>query len=777
MTGEPSRLAPPGRDGVDPAHRLRGRAWCRAWASEVDRWLAAEFAAGPLAELPVELVAIGGHGRGELAPGSDLDLMLLHDGSVSRELTGGFWYPVWDLGVKLGHSVRTPREALALAGEDLDTATALLSARVIAGDRGLGERVRIDARAAWASRWGFWSDRLSASTTQRHASSAPVAFALEPDLKDGRGGLRDVDALAWAELAGVHVGFDQRPVAAAADLLVDVRVELQRHHRRAGNVLVLQEQDDVAASLGLHGSDDLMARVAAAGRTIAWAGEDLWFDIEPARPGRGRRSPAQRIPGLPAGVEVRGRRLVASEEVASRPGAAFALAALAARHGLRLDQTTAALLGAAPPPGDPWPPEVLADFISLLAAGRGAIEIIETIDRCGAWSAVLPEWEHTRSRPQRNPYHRFTVDRHLLEATAFASELLDRVERPDLLLLGALFHDIGKGLPGDHTEVGIVLVERIGRRMGLGVDDLETVVFLVEQHLLLADVATRRDLDDPATVDLVSTVVGRLDRLDLLAVLSEADGRATGSTAWTSWKAGLVAELVERVRAALGVDVVQSPGRAERVTGGASPDVVAGLVVQARGSQRPAMFVDGDRLTVASVDRPGVFARVTGGLAVAGLDVLEASASAVDEVAVDTFRVSSTLGNEIDWPAVEGLVASAVSGRLAIDARLAERARSYRSGRRPPVGLAQEVRVFNDASSSATVIEVVGPDRIGLLSGLTRALSDLDLDIRTAKVATLGHDVVDTFYVTDDEGRKVTDRVHLAEIRVAIRHELDRPGM
>ena len=203
--------------------------------------------------------------------------------------------------------------------------------------------------------------------------------------------------------------------------------------------------------------------------------------------------------------------------------------------------------------------------------------MFEALDQGGILVRLLPEWAPVRSRPQRNAYHRFTVDRHLWETAANAAALTDRVDRPDLLVLGALLHDIGKGYPGDHTVAGMALVREIGPRLGLGPGDVATLVAMVEHHLLLPDVAIRRDLNDPATIQRVADAVGDLGLLDLLAALTEADSLATGPSAWGTWKAQLVADLVARTRTALGGaepgETRQSrlPGSAHAVDHGGRP--------------------------------------------------------------------------------------------------------------------------------------------------------------------------------------------------------------
>jgi len=752
---------------ADPA--LHGRTFCRAYANRVDAWLTTLLGA----EADVALVAVGGYGRAELAPGSDLDVLLLHKGRPAkggtdvRELAERIWYPLWDAGLKLGHAVRTVKEALQLASNDLDTATALLDVRLVAGDSTLSDELARKAEAQWQSRSDRWLPVVGQAVADRHERAGEVAFLLEPDLKEGRGGLRDVHAQHWAEAARrILLEGDEAALAAAYGTLLDVRVALHRRTGKASDRLLLQEQDGIAADLGYSDADALMAEVAAAARTIAWTSDETWDRILSSVKGpRGRSAPADRHVG--PGIVIRDKlvELTADADPASDPTLVLRAAAAAAEAGLRLSRPAVDRLAAeATPLADPWPEEARLAFVRLLGAGQAAIPVIETLDQRGLMTRTLPEWEHVRNRPQRNAYHRFTVDRHLCEAAAEAARLASRVRRPDLLLVGALLHDIGKGHPGDHSEAGVNLVDKIGPRMGFPPDDVATIKALVRHHLLLAETATRRDLTDESTISAVAAAVGNQTTLELLGALTEADSLATGPAAWGTWKAGLIAELVERTIPVLA-------GQRPRTAPEPPPDGTVELI--ARAGLAGALVLDGEGplVTIVAPDRPGLFWRVAGTLALHGLDVVSARAwSSADGFAIERFRVQSLFGRAPDWPAVEADLNRVLAGKLSLEARLADRARAYANSPRPPSAAPArvEVAVDNEASDSATVIEVRAPDRIGTLYRITKALAELELDVRLAKVSSLGHEVVDAFYVVDQTGAKLTDEDHLREIQRGI---------
>jgi len=333
------------------------------------------------------------------------------------------------------------------------------------------------------------------------------------------------------------------------------------------------------------------------------------------------------------------------------------------------------------------------------------------------------------------------------------------------LVIAALLHDIAKGLPGDHSEQGERTAMTVATRLGFEPEDAATIAFLVRHHLLLPDVATRRDLDDPATIEAVGEIVGTADRLALLRALSEADGVATGPTAWGPWKAQLVEQLSTRVANLLNGDEDDADART------LFPTKEQRELMSQGGLHVSA---DGERITVVFPDRLGVFFRVAGALALHGLDVVEANVHSEDGMGVDEFRVVVGGSGVLAWDDVQADVIKAVEGRLAVQARLDERAKNTR--RRSRLGPSQfpsRVRFDNDATRDSTVLEAVGPDRMGLLYGLTRALADLDLNVSSAKIHTMGSDVVDTFYVTLASGGKVLDPEHQDEIRRALMHVLE----
>ncbi|HTT86497.1 MAG TPA: [protein-PII] uridylyltransferase [Acidimicrobiales bacterium] len=765
---------------------LHGDEFCRALAGATDAWLAEllDRATGG-DERGLGLVAVGGYGRGELSPGSDLDLILVHQrrrdvGAVADAV----WYPVWDEAVRLDHSVRRPAEALEVAAADLRAQLGLLDGRLVAGDSEVVTPLLAKAAALWRRQAERWLPVLARQVDERHRAHGDVAFLLEPDLKESHGGLRDVHVVTAAARAVPTLAeeVDLASLDEPRRVLTAVRVELHRTTGRGSDRLLLQEQDQVAAALGLADADTLMAAVAEAGRTIAWVSDDVWRRRPAGRtarrrqpvlglrrrdraPGAGAARPAEPGVALVGEPEADGRGDVvvigADADLDGDPGLPLRLAAVAAEGDRPIARAALDQLARhTPAPPVPWTSDLRGAFIRVLAAGPPAITALETLDQRGLFSRLVPEWSAVRNRPQRNAFHRFTVDRHLLEAAAEAAALAGGVSRPDLLLVAALFHDIGKGFPGDHTEAGIVVVGDIASRLGFPPEDVAVLVCLVRHHLLLSELATRRDLDDPATVEAVVGAVGDHTRLELLAALTEADSRATGPAAWGTWKAGLVSELVRRSHARLA-------GSAPPVRSALVTDRHRGFMEQARRLGRSIVSATGPTVTVVARDRPGLLAAVAGVLALHGLDVRSADVIGEGEFAVELFDVEAPRGRWPDWELVADEIDGALRGTLPLDERLAKQARDYAGEHRAssPHPPSMTVEVVEGASANSTVIEIHAVNAVGLLYRITAALFDLDLDVVAARVSTFGDEVVDAFYVRDGStGGKVTDPARIRRI-------------
>jgi [protein-PII] uridylyltransferase len=407
----------------------------------------------------------------------------------------------------------------------------------------------------------------------------------------------------------------------------------------------------------------------------------------------------------------------------------------------------------------PWPDSARSALVATLGAGRPAVGVMEALDQAGVLVRLLPEWAGVRCKPQHNPVHRFTVDRHLVEAAVEAAAYTRQVSRPDLLLVGALLHDIGKGFPGDHTDAGVAVVPAIAERLGFSPTDITMLTTLVRHHLLLPDTATRRDLDDPATVDTVVSAVRDHHTLELLHALTEADAAATGPGAWNDWKAGLVSQLVARAAAAIA-------GEPEPEAEPLDPRRLALAEAGQLG-----VDVEGSRLTIVAPDSSGLLWRWAAVLTLHRLEVRSATAVSVSSsdtpMAVTSFDVAPRFGSMPDVEALRLDVRRALEDPRPLAEQLAQREQLYAADR-PLAAAPARVLWVDDASRTSSVVEVRAHDVLGLLYRLTRVLADAGVDVRSARINTIGAEVVDTFYLAEADGSSVTDPARREDIERAL---------
>lgn len=716
----------------------------------VDGWLARLFAAVPGEESAgFALVAVGGYGRRELLPGSDLDVLLVHgDAGDPAAVANRIFYPVWDAGLALDHAVRTVEQARAVAAEDLKAALSLIDARHVTGNAGVTQRLRAEVLADWRRQAAVRLPKLAAMVRARAEQSGELAHLLEPDLVQAYGGLRDTLALRAVAASWIADRPHLKAVEEAREWLLVVRDALHRTTGRRHDRLLFEDHGIIADRLGLVDPDVLLRRVAEAGRAVAYAADVTWRDVE--RTLRARRRVGRHVPErrpLADGVVEHDGEAVLARDARPERDAVLPLraAAAAAQAGLVLAPYTVERLAAeCPALPEPWPSSARDALLALLGAGRSALQVWDALDLAGLVTRWIPEWERVRYRATRTPIHRHTVDRHLIETAVVASGFTRRVGRPDLLLLAALFHDLGKGLPGDHSETGEVIAADIGRRLGLSPQDAANLGLLVRHHLLLPEMATRRDPDDPATIAAVVDSVGEADKLELLAALTEADATAAGPLAWSPMRARLVGDLVARVRTVLGGAPPPKPERLEPW--------------QEELARRPGTAVRVDaptadgtcRVTVAAVDRPDVLATVAGVLTLHRLGVRTATVETVDERVVLVWRVVAAYGAPPAEAVLRDDIVRALDGRTDIPSRLAARA-SERRGR--VIRHAEpSVTVIPEISADATVLEVRAHDEPGLLYRLADAIGGAGVVIRSAVVETLGAEAVDVFYLVDRAG-------------------------
>ncbi len=696
----------------------------------------------------VAMVAVGGYGRGELAPHSDLDVVLVHDDDVDPgALAQQLWYPLWDAGADLDHSVRSASQTLEAAKGDLRVALGQLDMRHLAGDPNLTLRMRTTLLAQWRRSARERLVELRDLGRSRHELMGEVAHASVPDLKEAEGGLRDATVLK-ALVATWLVDVPHSDLERCRQSMLDVRDVVHAVAGRSTDRIAPDMWGELAAELGLGSALDAQVLVRELGRRITHISRLTWRRTEavldPPTSVREVRRPS--LTTIAPGVALSGAEVVldARSRPESDPLMLLRAAAEAAERDVVLAPATAArLVRECPDLPSPWPSGARQLLVRLLVSGRGLLAVWETLEETGGLDRILPEWERIRMLPHASAIHRFTVDRHVVETCIEASALIRNVARPDVLAVAALLHDIGKGGLTEHSAAGEPIARDIAVRMGFEDDEVELIALLVRWHLLLAETATTRDPDDPATVELVTARITSPEALSLLAALTEADARAASPKAWSSWRAGLVQQLARRCLATL----------VARAAGSSAPRVPEAEVPVPKEVRRDpsAVSVDvqpapeGSRVTVISGDRVGLLADAAAMFALQRASVRAARAWVQDSVGVSVWDVAE---DELDAAVLRQRMDAIISGRVDARSRLA----------RPAVArLEPTVAVRPEASRRATVLEVRMDDRPGVVHLVCAALAALDLSVRSAHLSTLGPQAVDVFYVQESSAGVLSD--------------------
>lgn len=723
----------------------RGEVGRRSRTDAVDRWL--QEASAEAVKLGASVVAVGGYGRRELAPGSDLDILLLVPaGAESAEIAAAadaLWYPIWDAGIRLDHSVRTVTQAREAARLDVRVTLGLLDARTVWGDDALRAHLAGEVWADWRRDSARRIEQLRDFDEPRHRRHGELAHLIEPDLKESAGGLRDVTVVR--ALVATSLGDTQWQVLRDATRhLLDVREALHHVTGRATDLLARQDQAAVAERLALGSADDLLRSVFASGRTIAHSYALTWRQVEqqskrrtPVTSWGSSRSRSRRP--LAQGLVMQDGEVVFARgaDPGSDPTLLLRAAAAAAQVGAALSPQTAVALGvesAALP--SPWPVPAREDLVALLGAGRGTVPVWESLDQQNVWSRLIPGWDAVRNLPQHNPVHVWSVDRHLIETAVAASALVRTVDRPDLLLVAALLHDIAKGQPGDHCERGATVVAGLARHLGFEEADVHILEELVRHHLLLPTIATRRDPDDPATIADVMRHIPDESFLRLLHALTVADARAAGPVAASTWRLGLIADLVDRVQQQL---VGQPPLPVPDLAALMAPGEEVSVVMD-EASMPPSLIV-------TAPDFPGLLATVAGVFSLHRLNVRSARLQSVGDRGVSAWVVEPLFGDIPDLAQLSQDLRLALDDRIDIAGALALRERGALSGAEPVV------RLVPGAAQRASVLEVRAHDSPALLFRVATALTASGCDVVAARVATMGAEVVDVFYLVDRAAR------------------------
>jgi [protein-PII] uridylyltransferase len=811
------------------------------------------------------VVAQGGYGRGELNPYSDIDLLFLYSWKVSpyvEAVTERLLYTLWDAGLQVGHATRTLKESIALSAADMKVKTALLDARYLCGNYDLYQEFEktVAYRLVTKRVTRFVQEKL-AENRMRHESYGGSVYLLEPDVKDGEGGLRDIHTARWIArvktgardldalaLQGILDSGDVAKLKASQDFLLRVRNELHFSTGKHQDQLTFEEQEKVSRALGFEGEGTLKAvevfmrnyylHAAQISRLTSLIIHRITDGSRPLFSGR-----YSFVRTVREGVCLsQGQLSITKPDILkSEPGFLIDVFFEMQKQRSELSHETRELLRA----HTGWIDDAFrrsaaanVPFFKILKWKERVYETLLEMHRCGILGAFIPEFGRLLCMVLHDAYHIYTVDQHSLkliqeierlkageykEGLPLLTQLARDADEIELLYLGLMFHDIGKGFGGGHSEIGAGLVRPIARRMRLNADDGALVEFLVRHHLLMTHMAFRRDLEDPKTIFDFAKTIGNVNNLKMLYLLTFADVKAVGPDVWNPWKASLLGELYiktlnlleevekgefqrEDVRAALR----RIQGRVRRELAKDHPldtvdqfleamperyflstpedDIQAHFELMESFSGNGAVTTvehfperDCSSVVICTRDRPGLFASITGTLTALNLDILNARIfTSSDGRILDVFRISHRGHSELvmaeqKWARFRSTLNDVLEDRLDV-ARLVENSQRSTLLQKHVPRVATVVQVDNEASDNFTIVEVFTADRIGVLFKITYALHQLGLSIHVAKISTNVDQVADVFYVTDANGNKIEDPARLEEIRVSLYESLAPPN-
>ncbi len=821
------------------------------------RLIAADAARARLDATPLVVVALGGYGRSELHPLSDIDLMVVYASELSpyvQRTMQELLYSLWDLGLQVGHSLRSLDDCVAMARTDFPSRTSMQEARFLAGDRRLFARFRRVLREnVYRRDFAQFLETTLGERDQRYRRYGASPYIGEPNVKESAGGLRDVHTAMWLgaakfeartlrELAdkGLITPREQAATDAALTFLWRVRNELHFFSGHKNDVLGRDLQPRIAKNLGYENDDTslgverFMRDYYLHARVIHRVSRRLIARCQETLSRRGSAEGRQRQQALADGlVFFDGQLHLADRDpgpLRAEPSRLMKvfwhLHRLGCELSLDLERALEDSLYLVDG-GFQRSPAVRELFLDICRTWGRAAQTFSEMHELGLLGRYLPEFGALTCLVQYDVYHKFSADQHSLLAVEHlealapgqsaesegAAQVFNEVEKPELLMLGMLLHDVGKAKGHGHVAKGIPLIRELVVRMGLEPADGAVVEFLVAHHLTLSHIAQRRDIDDPKTVADLAAIAGDPQRLKMLYLLTWADMRAVGPGVLTPWQAVILHELYRRALVRLTGGRAERPSRpqlAERLrvaAGGEQPAqavkahlaMMSDRYVATTGVQRMAehlrmlhqlsntsvvteLFHHPDLrssdLVVVTRDLPGLFALIAGTLASQGVNIISAQIhTRADGIAIDTFQVNEPTGEAVTSPATWARTLDALRAVLIGDAQVATLLEKRRAAGRATTlaGGSAKITLDNHLSDDYTVLEVKCPDRLGLLYLVTRTLAALGLDIATARIATEIDQAVDTFYVHDGRGGKIEDPDALGRVRAALEQALVQP--
>lgn len=787
----------------------------------------------------IALVALGGYGREELFPFSDIDLMLLHEPGHKEQVeavVNAVFYPLWDAGLEIGHSVRTVKESLTAAEEDFHFWVALLDARLISGSKKLFNRLIKTFRDKFVEgrRREFLKKMLTAREA-RHEKFGRHSYHLEPHIKEGLGGLRDIQSLFWTakavfglknlgdiENAGLLSREERLKFEEAWNNLTRIRNRLHYISGLKNDQLFFEHQEEMAKAFGYQSAGpfldveqfmrDVYAHMQAIAVTV-----NLFFEHVSETLGLSSTTINDKI--LEPGIEILNDKILLTDldRLHKKTNLLFRIFFWAAKTGFAIHHRTRKQIVDNLRLIDAKFKKSRRNslvFLDILQTSQNPLPVLAAMLETGLLGAYIPEFARLDSLAQHDIYHVYTVDRHLLQTLSELSKLREEattiyqgVSSPGILFLAALLHDIGKGNQDtgrNHSERGSDIVGEIARRLGLHKKEQEDLIFLVQNHLFMTDTALRRDLEDETLIARCARHISNSDRLAMLYLLSVADARATGPSAWNDWKAALLLELYFKIGLLLEKDSLSKPNRNQAVDWtrkkvkkllgkdcdfdlkilpedyllSFSPEEIAYHINRGQEKDLQEIIIYPDikegcwTLLILTRDQPGLLSRICGVLTLHNLDVLAAQIFTwQDGTVVDILDVNSAVGELYsgqDWQTLEADLKKTIRQKLGLAHRLYRKPKPLGRKSGPTGRKKAKVLIDNDISDEYSLIEVFAGDRDGLLYELTRTMSEMGINIFRAKIENQAGKVIDAFYVLDGDGNKLEDQAVQEELRQSL---------
>ena len=790
------------------------------------------------------VLGLGGYGRKELAPFSDIDLLFLCSDTIApqiKEVIRKILYPLWDVGYDLGYTVQSFKECTEMACSDPSFLTALLDARRITGSIPLAQALQSEIWGLIKQGQGLlWQEWLLKEQEKRHVRYGDSAFFLEPHLKEGLGGLRDIHVLLWIgkalfeapdlyslEKIGLLSGEDRMILAGSHNYLLRLRNQLHYLAGRKDDRLSFEFQEAMVEWSGTKAKGDIlpvevfMQEVYQHLQGIRTIHQNFFEHMAERRQRGGKHREI-----LEPGIYLEGGRLYldSAKVLTDNPSLLMKIFWYALKQEAILSQETIRLIKQCLFLADEkfqQSEAVSRLFLEIIGDLKTTRELLETMLQTGLLTAYLPELEATVCRTQFDTYHVYTVDIHLIltlvelkrvgqglsaKEEPLLSEIRAEVQDLPALFLACLLHDIGKGQGKNHAQQGALMIPRIAERLKLPAQTGQTIAFLIRHHLLLVETALRRDLNDEDLIVRCAQLIPDSQTLKMLYLLSYADSLATSHQAWNNWKSMLLRELFFKLLHILEKGELSSGEALE-----SSRRQVLELVEKEIPSKEALIFLEGMphsyllslspesianhlrllrqldgkpflwqvekkeeiyEIFVCCHDRPGLFSRLTGVLALNNINILGAQIfTRSDKIALDIFQVNPPLDplfEEETWDRVYEQLSKAIDGKLSLDYRLAQKKPTLLVSPVPIMVSENRVLIDNHGSDFYTILEIYTHDRLGLLYTITKTLSESELNIHFAKISTKVDQVVDVFYVTDLDGQKIYDQERIEEIQKAI---------